>query len=206
MKKSTLSFIALILFSANALAQQEVKFGPKVGVNFANFNGKDATNYKSLIGFHIGGFAEIKFNEHFAIQPEILYSTLGAKQEISWAELTSKKDYLNIPVLAKYYITPKFSIEAGPYVSFLLASTTDGTMQNVAVKNDDKEYSNTIDFGLGFGTSFNLDNGFFVGARYNLGLNKIDKDGDRIINGVKTNYEALDIKNSVIQIGVGYKF
>lgn len=71
MKKITLSLLGLLAFSTSAIAQ-EVKFGPKAGVNFANLNG-DVENTKMLIGFHIGGFAEInlttnsQFNLRFCI-------------------------------------------------------------------------------------------------------------------------------------------
>lgn len=218
MKKITLTLLGLVAFSTTALAQQEVKFGPKAGVNFANISGKDAEDTKMLIGFHVGGFAEIKFNDKFAIQPEILYSAQGAKQEGTrnvmgvnvTTNATSKIDYINVPIMAKYYIAPSFAVEAGPYVGFLMSSKTEGTInsmgQNVSVESDEKDFSNSIDFGVGVGASFNLDNGFFIGARYNLGLSKIGKDSSRTIGGVEISTEALDTKNAVIQVGVGYKF
>ncbi len=42
MKRITLTLLGLVAFSTTAVAQQEVKFGPKAGVNFANIAGKDA--------------------------------------------------------------------------------------------------------------------------------------------------------------------
>jgi len=218
MKKITLTLLGLVAFSTSALAQQEVRFGPKAGVNIANISGKDANDNKMLIGFHVGAFAEIKFNEKFAVQPEILYSAQGAKREGTRnvmgvnvnTNTTSKIDYINVPIMAKYYIAPSFAVEAGPYVGFLMSAKTEGTInsmgENVSIESDDKDFSNSIDFGVGAGASFNLDNGFFIGARYNLGLSKVGKDNTLNFGDVDINVEALDTKNAVIQVSVGYKF
>lgn len=218
MKKITLTLLGLVAFSTSALAQQEVKFGPKAGVNFANITGKDAEDNKMLIGFHVGAFAEIKFNDKFAIQPEILYSAQGAKQEGSQTiagvtssyEATAKTSYINVPIMAKYYVAPSFAVELGPYVGFLMSSDLESksTIGSATAEDetDMKDFTNSIDFGLGAGVSYNLDNGFFIGARYNLGLTKIGKDSSQTIGGMEISTEALDTKNAVIQVGVGYKF
>lgn len=81
MKKLVLSALAVCALSGSAFAQQEVKFGPKAGVNFANLSNLDDSEMK--IGFHVGAVAEIKFNDKFSIQPELLYSA----QEIGRAHV-----------------------------------------------------------------------------------------------------------------------
>nr|WP_298005399.1 porin family protein [uncultured Flavobacterium sp.] len=189
MKKITLTLLGLVAFSTSALAQQEVKFGPKAGVNFATVNGKDTDEAKMMIGFHVGAFAEIKFNDKFAVQPEVLFSAQGAKVKESGTEVVmgvpvnyeaegkTKLNYINIPIMAKYYITDNFAVEAGPYVGFLMTAETEyeatmsaaGISQTEKSTEDIKDFSNSIDFGVGVGASFNLDSGFFIGARYNLG-------------------------------------
>ena len=40
MKKLTLTLLGLVAISTSAVAQQEVKFGPKAGVNFSSINGE----------------------------------------------------------------------------------------------------------------------------------------------------------------------
>lgn len=221
MKKITLTLLGLVAFSTSALAQQEVKFGPKAGVNFATLNGKDAKEADMQVGFHIGAFAEIKFNEQFAIQPEILYSTQGAqtKGTIQVMGVTAnfeegiKSSYINVPIMAKYYVIPSVAIEAGPYVGFLMKAEAESNISAMGasqeLKQDIKDASNTVDFGLGVGASFNLDNGFFVGARYNLGLTKIYKDykaETEFENVFIDSSSETDVKNGVIQVSVGFKF
>ena len=226
MKKITLTLLGLFAMSTSALAQQEVKFGPKAGVNFATLNGKDAGDAKMAIGFHVGAFAEIKFNDKFAVQPEVLFSAQGAKVKESGTEVVmgvpvnyeaegkTKLNYINIPIMAKYYITDNFAVEAGPYVGFLMTAETEyeatmsaaGISQTEKSTEDIKDISNSIDFGVGVGASFNLDSGFFIGARYNLGLTKVGKEYNETVNGIEISAEAADVKNGVIQVGVGYKF
>lgn len=226
MKKITLTLLGLVAFSTSALAQQEVKFGPKAGVNFATVNGKDTDEAKMMIGFHVGAFAEIKFNDKFAVQPEVLFSAQGAKVKESGTEVVmgvpvnyeaegkTKLNYINIPIMAKYYITDNFAVEAGPYVGFLMTAETEyeatmsaaGISQTEKSTEDIKDFSNSIDFGVGVGASFNLDSGFFIGARYNLGLTKVGKEYNETVNGIEISAEAADVKNGVIQVGVGYKF
>lgn len=198
MKKVFLSLFAVAAIGLSANAQQVVKFGPKAGVNISNLSGEADTDMK--VGFHVGAFAEIFFTDQFALQPELLYSTQGAKGEIMSgtplaADFEAKYDFINIPIMAKYYFTEGLAIEAGPYVGFLMKAEHEISGDSSAFSGDVKDEMNTVDFGLGIGASYSLDNGFFAGARYNLGLSDIPKEND-----------GDAIKNSVIQISVGYKF
>lgn len=208
MKKLVLSALAVCALSGSAFAQQEVKFGPKAGVNFANISGQDNAEMKT--GFHVGAVAEIKFNEKFSIQPEVLYSAQGAKYEYfvgnnKLADATQSLDYINIPIMAKYYIVDGFSVEAGPQVGFL--TKAERKFENAVTgsslsSGDNKDDFKSVDFGVNFGLAYDLPSGLFINARYNLGLSKIGED----YTIGNTTFEAADHKNSVIQVGLGYKF
>src|SRR5690554_6814940 len=200
MKKLVLSALAVCALSGSAIAQQEVKFGPKAGVNFANLSNLDNSEMKT--GFHVGAVAEIKFNDKFSIQPELLYSAQGTKFTSNNSEVKLNNDYINIPIMAKYYIVDGFSVEAGPQVGFLTKAEQEGTFGNLTGKTDVKDRYKSVDFGVNFGLAYDLPNGFFANARYNLGLSKVGED--YTIGNIT--YEAADHKNSVIQVGVGYKF
>ena len=190
MKKSFLTLLGLVAISTTAVAQQEVKFGPKAGVNFANLSGLDNSEMK--IGFHVGAVAEIKFNDKFSIQPEVIYSAQGAKGNTGTIDSEIKNDYINVPIMAKYYIVEGFSAELGPQVGFLMKS--ESKVGNITA--DSKDFYKSTDFGLNFGLAYDLPMGVFFGARYNLGLSDI-----------RNNTDSGDaIKNNVIQVGVGYKF
>ena len=78
MKKIVLSIAAMLVFGfANA---QDVRFGVKGGLNIATLTG-DVQDASTKVGFHVGGFAEIKVSDKFAVQPELLFSTQGAKSD-----------------------------------------------------------------------------------------------------------------------------
>lgn len=195
MKKIFLSLAAVLAIGTVAHAQQEVKFGPKAGVNFSNLSGLDNTDMK--VGFHVGAVAEIKFNDKFSVQPELVYSSQGTKWSsdlplVGKVETKINQDYINVPIMAKYYIVDGFSVEAGPQVGFLVKSEIKAGDE----KQDSKDAFKSVDFGLNFGLAYDLPMGAFVNARYNLGLADIRENTDG----------GDAIKNSVIQVGVGYKF
>lgn len=180
MKK--LFFLAATVFFTGTISAQQVNFGAKAGLNIATLSGDDIDDVGSRTAFHIGLIGEIMLTEKFAVQPEVLYSAQGAKED----DLTYKLDYVAIPVMAKYFVTPGLSLEAGPQIAFNTLSEIefDG-------ESEDLDEIEGMDFGLGFGLGYQFMNAF-VQARYNMGLTEIVEDADA--------------KNSVFQISVGYKF
>ncbi|CAN1516369.1 Outer membrane protein beta-barrel domain containing protein [Flavobacteriaceae bacterium] len=180
MKKIILTAAAVFAFSfANA---QDTKYGVKGGLSMSSTSEEGAS---SLLAFHLGGFAEFKISDKFAVQPELLYSAQGAKFTGGNLNL----NYINIPVMAKYYVADAFSIEAGPQIGFLMSAKADGT--------DVKDGYNSTDFALNLGAGYNLNETMSLGLRYNMGLSNAVKD----FEGVST-----DSKNSSIQLSFGYKF
>ncbi|OBX21265.1 outer membrane protein with beta-barrel domain [Gelidibacter algens] len=179
-----LSSIAVFGFS-NLIDAQNVDFGLKTGLNISNIIGGDLDR-NNLIGFHIGGFAEIELSDKFSLQPELLYSRQGSEVENS---LKVKVDYLAIPVMAKYYISEKFSIEAGPQMSFLV---NDKVEFNDDAIPDAETDAASFDFGLNVGLGYNVSSHLLAQVRYNYGITTIS--------------ENPDITNSVFQLSLGYKF
>lgn len=210
MKKIILTVGAI--FAMSVVNAQEIKYGVKAGFNSSTFTG-DVAHYdvKSKAGFHVGGFVEFKITDKFSVQPELLYSAQGAKLKFSTADefsfTTEKQDiklgYLNIPIIAKYYVIPGLSIEAGPQVGFLLSAKNEFSYDyyiteaySSSGEDDIKDDSKSIDFGFNFGAGYEFTENVFVQGRYNLGLTSISEE---------TTGES-DPKNGVLQISVGYKF
>lgn len=175
-----------------------VRFGAKAGVNFSDITGDMTDSFVGLTSFHIGAVAEIPICESFAIQPELIYSRQGSDWEDSFEGMTFEgtitADFLNIPVMAKYFVVEGLSIEAGPQIGILLKAEEEFDGEELDIKDSVKG----IDFGLNFGLGYQLDNGLNFAARYNLGLTDLNDDPEFLGNS--------DYKNSVIQISVGYFF
>lgn len=195
MKRIILPIVACMVFGfANA---QSTRFGAKGGLNVSNFTGYEE-DVKSLIGFHVGGFAEIKVAKKFAIQPEFLFSTQGTIIEgfNGNSNTTIKVNYLNIPVLAKYYITDAFSVEAGPQIGFLLSAKFRG--------EDIHNLYKSTDFGFNLGCGYNFTENIAVGIRYTIGLTDVNDASDEY-QDYPDLYNA-SFKNSNFALSLAYKF
>ena len=197
MKKVLLSIVMVALgFTASA----QVSFGIKAGVNLADLAGDDIPEeFGNRTSFHIGGVAEFEISKKFSFQPELLYSSQGTKAEEDDYKVTLKMDYLNIPLMAKYYVTEGLSFEVGPQVGFLLSAKEKGEFDGDSETEDIKDFMNSVDFGLNFGLGYKLESGINFGARYNLGLSEVFEDVDVDDDDDKST-------NGVFQISVGYSF
>ena len=190
--------IAAAIVSMSAMAH--VQFGAKVGFDMTNFWGEDV-EHGMKPSYQAGLVMEYKFSPKFAIAPEVVFASQGGKFKAIEMNLfgldvsknvTFNTNYINVPVMLKYYVSPAFSIDFGPQVGFNVYS-------KVSVEGYDKAYDlkdNTkgVDFGLGLGGTYNLTENAFVQARYTMGMTKVF-DGDY-------NKE----KNGNIQIAFGMKF
>lgn len=207
MKKIILSTLLVLAFGFTYA--QKAEFGIKGGLNSSNFSGDtEGMDFKSRIGFNVGAFAAIELSEKITLQPEILFSTQGAKVENVTADVNGENytadinfnlSYINIPVMFKYYVADKFNFEAGPQIGFLTSAETstklDGYSQTV--DQDAKDYFESVDFGFNLGAGYDFTKNISAGIRYNIGLSNVLKTqpGD-----------DSESQNSVFSISVGYKF
>jgi len=206
MKKIKLTAISLIICCSMLNAQQ---FGVKAGLNLASLSGEGMEEFDGRTSLHVGVVVEFEISDTFSFQPELIYSSQGAKFSYSDSDYSEsyilKLQYLNIPLMAKFYVAEGFSLEAGPQIGFLLSAKAaweesyDGEVDSDSW--DLKEDLKGIDFSLNFGAGYKLDNGFNFGARYNLGLSDIYDDYDD-----DDDDSSFSIKNGVFQISVGYFF
>jgi opacity protein-like surface antigen len=202
--KSLKIFATAIIFTSalTASAQAEadntedksVSFGVKGGVNFSSMTGEDIDNPDSRTSFHVGALVEIPVSDMFSVQAEAMYSGKGFDFEYEGTDGDNAElqlDYIDVPVLAKIYVTKGLSIEAGPQISFLINEELDSN-PNSDSGDVDLDSAESVDFGLAGGLSFQTDMGIFATGRYSYGLSEIYKD--------------VDVHNTNFQIGIGYKF
>jgi len=219
-------FLLVAMVASTVVMQaQDLHFGVRLGgaiTSFSISNEEDgALEPNGKFGFHIGGFAEYAINDQFAFAPELNIATAGATFEKSTRDtnygyvttsnikVDDKLMYINIPILAKYYVNENLSFHFGPQLGFLMSAKYDMEYHSKIVDNnghvvsqgsdsesnkDAKDDVNSTDFGLSLGVGYKLENGMFFDARYYLGLSNIAKDDNTVS------------KNNAIQIGFGYFF
>lgn len=171
--------LLILLFFAVGLTQAQ-SFGIKAGLNFSNFSGSDTEDLKGLTSFHVGILKEFIITKNLSFQPELLFSTQGVK--VDKMDDDYKLNYFTLPLLAKFYMNDALSLQAGPQLSVLAGET----------KNVLPIKGKTFEYGLTAGMEYTISGGLFVHGRYCWGLSEISNDAD--------------VKNSVIQLSLGYFF
>lgn len=186
MNKPYLIVFTLLLSLTGFAQRRNVELGIKGGINFSNYN-DNIGSIGSRTGFHIGGLAHIHTrNRRLAIQPELVFSTQGAK----FNNGTDKVDYINVPILLQYLGRGGLRLETGPQVGALVSAKF---KDNEGVEYSIKNRFNQSDFGWAFGIGFISSSGLGLDARYNLGLSDISKGRG-------------DVNNRVWQFGLFYQF
>lgn len=212
MKKIVL-VLTCAMMSLGAFAQ--VQFGAKVGFDLTNFWGENV-GHKIRPNYQVGVLMEYKATPKFAIAPEVVFAAQGGKESITVtgtskfeATQTYNTNYINIPIMLKYYVTPDFSIDFGPQLGINVYSKTTVKLslrdkevlpEGVTEKTttDFKDATKAIDFGVGLGATYYLAENIFVQARYTMGLTKVFKE-DYILDNSKYH-------NGNAQISFGMKF
>jgi len=187
MKKYIIIVLSFFLVS-NISAQS---FGLKGGAAITDFVGADSDDLNSVsrTGFFFGAF--MKLGEgNIEWMPEILFHQKGAKEDdgdntpvIAGSALVN---YLDLGVNGLFHINDEFAISIGPYLGYL----SSGTLGDESITEWDQ--FNRIEFGSNFGAIYNINDLLHLDLRYGLAFTDMIQDAS--------------IRNSSIQIGVGYVF
>ena len=203
--KKVFVLIAAAIVCVSASAQFQI--GGKVGVDMTNFWGPDV-EHGMKPGYQVGLIMEYKFSPKFGIAPEVVFAAQGGKSkalafdidhhgiELTSTDIKYNANYINVPVMFKYYVTPDFSIDLGPQVGFNVYNKAKA--KGVDETFDMKDITKGVDFGVGLGGTFNLTENAFVQARYTMGLTKVFKD-EQVLGENKA-------KNGNVQVAFGMKF
>ncbi len=171
MKKQLFIFVIAIIGSINLSAQESASFGITAG--YLSGTSKVEQFGESLsdnqTGFYGGLVIELPFSEKFMLQPEVLYVNIN---DLS---------FLQIPIMAKVYVTEALYIQAGPQITYTLEQIFD----------DFTKFNLAIGGGLGYDILPKL----FVNAKYVFQL-----------NNYFTGPQDISSKLNFFNVGLGYKF
>ncbi|GAA4392894.1 porin family protein [Hymenobacter koreensis] len=200
-----------------------VRFGLRAGVNVANWSGDAVQSVKDLAeltngavtqeqrtGFHAGAYVSLPLGARFTIEPGLQYSekgmTLSGRVPLERFDFlnarvtaTSRMAYIDLPILAKAYLTPGLYVYGGPQASYLVSNKVRvqaGALGFSAYSNDFdvRNQFRELDFSLTGGAGYQFGNGLGISAGYDYGLSSLDKNN------------RFDAQNRVIKASVNYTF
>lgn len=184
-KKNVFLTVLLAVALVSGGYAQSFKFGPKVGLNVSNYTG-DNIETDALVGMHLGGLLSFGIGNVFSIQPEVLFSTQGAKIKNDNTKYEFKTTYVSVPVMLKARTGFGLYFEAGPQVAFKTGEKIgDQTISN---------FAENLDLAGGVGLGYQAGFGLGVGARYVQGISKVGTYDS-------SNLKA-DVKNSIVQVSL----
>jgi hypothetical protein len=223
MKKTIYIMCIAVISVIPALQAQDdtrTTFGIRAGINFQNFNGKNADGdkleNKMITGFNAGVNVEIPVAPDFVLQPGLLFSLKGSQVTEDF-DATITVNYIELPI--NFIFKPvlgngRLLLGIGPYLAYGISGKAKATIAEVDIEKDikfesnlstsqrldDEVYLKRFDAGanllagyeFGFGISFQLN--------AQLGLLKVNPgyDGD--------SDDDTSVKNTGFGISVGYRF
>ncbi len=211
-------------YSPAATSAGGVRFGFRAGLNVADLQGDAVQSFTNLAGyvpngaitkemrpgFYAGVFATLPLGPGFAIEPGITYAEKGAVLigTLPFPALdflnarvagTARLAYIDVPVLAKVYLTPSFYLYAGPQASFLVSgkARVDASVLGFSAYKEDFDVAGQlrkVDFAAVGGLGYQFENGLGLSAGYDYGFSSLDS-GNR--------FQAY---NRVAKVGLSYSF
>lgn len=180
-------------FAASANAQNDKgqwSFAPTVGLNLSKINEE---GWKMKPGVAAGINAEYGVSEKFGLSAGLFYSMEGAKMSEGRIDFKAKMNYVNIPIMANYYVWNGLAVKAGIQPGFLTTAKMKAEGFGASAEEDFKKECNTFHLAIPIGISYEFKN-IVLDARYAFGVTNYAKDSE----------EAC--RNSTFQISLAYKF
>lgn len=207
-----------------ASSNSAVRFGFRGGLNLADVQGDAVKTLTDLAdyapegaitkqmrpGFYAGVYATLPLGSSFAIEPGISYSEKGTvlRGTLPFPALdflnakvtgTARLAYVDVPVLAKVFVTPGLYFYAGPQASFLVSgkARVEAGALGFSAYRQDFDVSNQlrkVDFAAVGGLGYQFENGLGLSAGYDYSLTSLDT-GNR-----------FDAQNRVIKVGANFSF
>jgi hypothetical protein len=192
----------LVLFAYAANAQ----FGIQAGAAFYSAKQKTAgisVNSDTKVGFTAGVLYSTSIGENFSFMPSLNFTQKGGKLSFSGDEEKITLSYIDLPLNFVYNVKG-FFVGAGPALGFGIGGkdkfTSGGQSESEDVNfgnGDDELKPFEISANILAGYKFN--NGFFITANFNPGLNNLSNDSDSKYHnsgfGIRVGYMFGGMKN-----------
>lgn len=195
MRTGCLGLLLVLMCAVPGSAQ--ITYGVKAGVNLADVSFSGGTDVPSSrrVGPFAGAFATVPLWERISVQPEAIYTVKGTSLEVADLESDYIVDYLEVPVLARYRVTQRVHVFAGPSMAFRLRARNrfefDGSTEEIDVAGDVERFDLAAVGGVGveFGR-------WLLDGRMTYGLSDTDADTS----------DEVTIRNRAFSIAMGFRF
>ena len=146
---------------------------PMIGLSTGTWRGETSgttsTSNEARVGLAIGAEAEYYTStDWLTISAGVMYQQQGWKFK-DYSE-TTKLDYINIPVLANFYVAKGFALKIGVQPGFLVSAKEGST--------DVKDNCKSFNFAIPVGLSYEFKNGITLDLRGAASLTRVDKAND----------------------------
>ncbi|MBJ6369808.1 porin family protein [Snuella sedimenti] len=174
--KQLFKTVIFFLCMASCFAQNKIRYGAKAGMNLYGF---DKTYFAFGEGLLAGGFIILETqNNKLDYRADISYNQKGGAVSY-WTnsvqtQISTKLDYIDIPILIEYEFINNLSLIGGVQVGFLINATSKNSRTGFEIKST--EGFNTLDFSTAAGLKYDLLKRFFIEAKLSYGLTKVLKD------------------------------
>lgn len=193
---------ALVVLCSGPAAAQGIGAGVRGGVNLANvtFDSEDgAPSFDPRTGIVAGGFVILPVFSWLEVQPEVLYTSKGAKLDDEGVKASLVLDYVEVPILARASRAlsgrSRLYAVAGPTVGFNVRARSRTEFSGSTEEMDISSDVERLDIGVAAGAGLEF-GALTLDGRYTFGLSDIDKDTT----------DAVTIKNRAFSITVGFRF
>ena len=187
MKKMILAAAALMMAAGASAQMPSFEWGVKAGLNVSGMNN---TGLDSKTGLTAGVFVDYRFNDWIGMSADLLFSREGAMLKSGG----DKTNYLNLPILAKFYVLDQLAFNIGIQPGVLLSGK-----DKVKESGEETAFTTTnnyksFDFAFPVGVSYEFFNKLILDARYNIGVANISAG------------EGGKVHNNVFALTLGYRF
>jgi hypothetical protein len=185
--KKLMILAVMMVATLTASAQQKVgtwSITPTGTFNLATIVGDNTDDMSMKVGLGAGADAMYQLSSLVGLSGGLYYSMQGANGK---GDVKYNVDELLIPLMANFYVYPNLALKVGLQPGFIV----DAKIKSDKVEVDSSDSFQSVEISLPLGISYEISN-FVIGARYNLGLAKINKG-----NG--------SWRNSVLMFSLGYK-
>lgn len=187
--------------------KQHVSFGVQGGLNYSSVTNTSNTAFgnnnfsqNSKPGFNLGVFVDIPVLAVLHVQPELNYSLKGFKANTDDLMFKRNFNFIDLPILVKFYPVPHLYIYAGPQISLQLSTFDTWSNQDPNLINKYQQGNsqmNKVYGGIVGGIGVDIARHFILNAGFASDISYMYKT---------SGYNTPEFRNEVFTLRIGYRF